>query len=564
MSLIHRLLTAGPAWSTHHRIALDALNLMRCDPGWPRLFLRYSERLLAGATTPEDDFGDYKNHVLCVRDGNWGGAATAARAWYLRTVYALRDRLWSEAAFSSGVLCHYVVDPFMPFHSAHSEAAGAVHFGIDLAVERSYRKLKALLLSQQGGYPNVEAPNSKDWIERLVRQGAEQACSQCEFLIDHCEPNLLLHRSGEGMDDDAQAVVAKLLGLATATLARVLDRAVEESAASLPKVRLFGLGVSLALAAPVAWLAGPLARMKKRAELRKMVREYQQTGKVVQTLAPSEREVRRLYAVEVRRVSLEQLDAETGRPAGSKHPRTLAAIAAPKLQPSEAIAVKEAAAPKEKTPRTEPARPEKPMKEAPAAVGMLSTSERPQKSAASLRAELETALATSPAPAPPKPAPSIKSPATETPSRSLRYNISMNSTVKDAPGITPQIAEQLIKLGVENIGDLLTIDPKVVVDELKSAKVTVDKVIDWQSAAALACQLPGIRANDVMLLVSAGVHDPRQLSRYAPQELLERLQPFLKSGDSPDLIRLDPPPTLRDVSQWVELAKQARPLSAAA
>jgi hypothetical protein len=153
---------------------------------------------------------------------------------------------------------------------------------------------------------------------------------------------------------------------------------------------------------------------------------------------------------------------------------------------------------------------------------------------------------------------------TEPPTLKLRFNVSMSSPVTDAPGITPQLAEQLVEMGVENVGDLLTVDPKVVVDEIKSPTLTTDKVIDWQAAAALACQLPEIRADDVLLLISAGVHDPRQLSRFSPKELLDRLQPFLKSTDSPDLIRLDPPPTLRDAGQWIELAKKARPLSAAA
>lgn len=547
MSLIHRLLVAGPAYSTHGRIALDALAILRCDAGWRRMFLRHSARLLAGIAAPEEDFADFKNHVFFVRDGQWGGAPAAARAWYLRTVYALRDRLWPEAAYAAGVLCHYVVDPFMPLHTAQTDAAGAVHYGIDLAIERSYGRLRRQLLYHLGGYPNVETPNGKDWLERMLRLGAEQAHANYDLLIDHCEPNLLLHRPGEGMDEEAHTAVAKLLGLATATFARIVERALEESGAAVPKSNLFGVGLSLAVRAPIAWLAGPLARMSKRAALHRMVREYQKTGKVIAQLSPAEREVRQLHAVEVRRITLEQLDAEPVRRPGSKHPRSLAAVAAAEAKPATAAVKSAPSAPK---PVEKPA--PKLELEAP----------RPAP-------KVSVPLPPSPPPAP-KPAATIapaaaaKPPESEPAILKLRFPVSMSSPVTEAPGISPQVADQLVELGVENVGDLLTVDPKVVVEELKSANLTTEKVLDWQSAAALACQLPEIRANDVLLLIAAGVHEPRQLSRFAPKELLDRLQPFLRAADSPDMIRLDPPPTLRDVSQWVELAKKARPLADAA
>jgi hypothetical protein len=560
MSLIHRLLSAGPAWSTHHRIALSALQLLRCDDGWARMFRRQSERLFAGTAVPEDDFGDFKNHVMYVRDGHWGGAAAAARAWYLRTMYALRDQLWPEAAYSAGVLCHYVVDPLMPLHTAQNEAAAALHYGIDLAIESSFARLQNQLLTKLGGYPPIEVPTSKDWLERLLRSGAEQAHSQFDLLLDHCEPNLLLRRPSEGMDDDAASAVAKMIGVATSTYARILERAIEESGAAVPKVRLFGYGLTLLMRAPTAWLTGPLARMNKRAALHKMVREYQQTGKVVKNLCPADKEVRQQYALEVRRITLEQLDGEAIRPVGTKNSRILAAnslaanvaseavtIAAMAPVRAEKVAVRaEKAAPVE-MPRVEKEKVERPPAAPPLRMEPIEIPAMPK----------------APAPMPAAPKPPVKPASPEPPAAPVRFSVGMSSEVGQAPGITPQVAEQLIDLGIENVGDLLTADPKVIVDQLKSPSVTADRVIDWQAAAALACQLPEIRGNDLLLLVAAGVHDPRQLSRFAPKELLDRLQPILKSADSPDMIRLDPLPALRDVSNWIDLAKKARPLSAA-
>ena len=68
---------------------------------WQNLLLHYHEDYLAGAKAPDDQFKDFKNHVLHVRDGNWGGAAEACEEWYRRTVNALKMKEWKQAAWSS-------------------------------------------------------------------------------------------------------------------------------------------------------------------------------------------------------------------------------------------------------------------------------------------------------------------------------------------------------------------------------------------------------------------------------------------------------------------------------
>ena len=56
---------------------------------------------------PDAKFKDFKNHVLHVAEGEWGGAADKATEWYANAVDHLRKRQWSKAAYALGVLSHY-------------------------------------------------------------------------------------------------------------------------------------------------------------------------------------------------------------------------------------------------------------------------------------------------------------------------------------------------------------------------------------------------------------------------------------------------------------------------
>ena len=99
MSLLFRIVYAAHANGTHHKLALDALRGLDGPDaeGWRRLFLKHAETYMQGAKAPDDEFKDFQNHVLHVRDGFWGGAADMVEAWYGKLVEALRAGQWSEA-----------------------------------------------------------------------------------------------------------------------------------------------------------------------------------------------------------------------------------------------------------------------------------------------------------------------------------------------------------------------------------------------------------------------------------------------------------------------------------
>jgi hypothetical protein len=119
MSLLYAVVFASRCRSNHHRLAVDALrHLQSADAEhWRTLLLHYHDEYLKGAKAPDEVFKDFKNHVLHVRDGDWGGAVEACEEWYRRTVRALAAKDWRQAAWSAGVLSHYYVDPIQPFHT---------------------------------------------------------------------------------------------------------------------------------------------------------------------------------------------------------------------------------------------------------------------------------------------------------------------------------------------------------------------------------------------------------------------------------------------------------------
>ncbi len=71
---------------------------------WRRVFLKYADVYMTGSKAPDDEFKDFKNHVLHVRDNYWGGAPEKAVNWYGHLVEALRENDFERAVYAAGVL----------------------------------------------------------------------------------------------------------------------------------------------------------------------------------------------------------------------------------------------------------------------------------------------------------------------------------------------------------------------------------------------------------------------------------------------------------------------------
>src|SRR5262249_50835525 len=144
MSLTYRIIYAAHARGTHHKLALDALERLTAADAeaWRRLFLKHAGVYVQGSKAPDSEFKDFRNHVLHVREGYWGGAADKVENWYAHLVKELNGERWSEAAWAAGVLSHYYTDPIHPFHSAQSEAENSIHRAVEWSISRAYDELR--------------------------------------------------------------------------------------------------------------------------------------------------------------------------------------------------------------------------------------------------------------------------------------------------------------------------------------------------------------------------------------------------------------------------------------
>jgi hypothetical protein len=312
--------------TTHHRLAVDALRHLRAAEAerWSDLFLHHHGEYLAGSVAPDERFQDFRNHVVHVAEGDWGGAPQEARRWYGRTVDALRRREWAEAIFAAGVLSHYFADPFMPLHTARSEEDTKVRRPIEWSIGKSYGRLQHIIEHDQGGYPQLETPSAADWLERMILTGAELAHAHYAAVLQHYDLERALRDPLAGMDQECQDAIAQCLAHAVVGFARVLERAITEAEVEAPVAETTLQGFVVAVGAPFRAIVHHARDLSERMAVEAIFDESQRTGKVVKNLAIECREIRRLHAEEVLRLPLHQLDHQpaglTGTLYGSGEP----------------------------------------------------------------------------------------------------------------------------------------------------------------------------------------------------------------------------------------------------
>lgn len=318
MSLLLTVVSASRCRSTHHRLAVDALRHLRSPDAedWRDLLLHYHKEYLEGAKAPDDEFKDFKNHVLHVRDKDWGGAIEACEEWYRRTVAALKKKEWDQAAWSAGVMSHYYVDPLQPFHTHQTEEEGVIHRAVEWSFNKSYKTFIAMV--EKAGYPDIEAPTTPNWISEMVRAGACASNLHYETIIEHYDFAKGVKDPPAGLDQDLRDAIAPLVGHAIIGLSRILDRAFEEAAVKPAKVGGTLQAMFLTMEMPIQAVLKGIDDAAARKEVEAQFEEFRRTGKVRTTLGEDDKVVRSLYAAEVLKTPLSSLDAKWPRETGAK------------------------------------------------------------------------------------------------------------------------------------------------------------------------------------------------------------------------------------------------------
>lgn len=526
MSACYRLVLDSVCRSNHHRIAVMALEHLQADDAamWRDVFLKHRDAYLEGAKAPDEVFKDFKNHVCHVRDNNWGGAPKAAREWYNRTVRAMREQDWKQAAYSAGVMSHYAADPVQPFHTHQTEAENTIHRAVEWSLSKAFPEM-FLILTQEQGFPDVAVPEGDDWLEQMVIAGAKESTQHYETLIDHYNFAVGVKKPVEGLDQEMKDVVAGLLGYASVMFARMLDRAIAEAKAEAPKVNLVLDTVAIVANTPVRVVAKRVEDVREGELVGKQFVEFRKTGKVRETLGDDDKAVRQLFAEEVLKVSLSNLDCEWPREAG-----TAAGEGAEKRVTKKIKAVKAekpAPAPKPVAVKVEKVKAEKP---APAP--------KPVK----VEPKVEPVVAAA-AVEPAAPAPVIS-----------RMRLSREAAVVDAPSIGPKTAGRLNIIGVNTVGDLLALAPEDAAARIKASHINAGVIKDWQAQALLACSVPELNGTNAQLLVGAGIYSVDDLAAADVDFLIDAITLFAQSSEGQRATRDGKLPERVRVKAWIEAA----------
>jgi hypothetical protein len=533
MSLLYAVVFGSRCRSTHHRLAVDALRHLQSPDAqaWRDLLLHYHAEYLEGAKAPDDEFKDFKNHVLHVRDNDWGGAIEACEEWYRRTVRALQQKDFAQAAWSAGVMSHYFVDPHQPFHTHQTEEEGTIHRAVEWSFNKSYLTFQKIL-EGRGGYPDVTRPSGDKWLAQMLKAGAHAATKHYELILEHYNFEVGAKDPPNGLDNELREAIAGQVGLAAVGLSRVLDRAFEEAAVKPPNVGPDLQGFFLALEIPIQAVLKTIDDQKSRAEVEAQYAEFMRTGKVRKTLGQDDKVVRALYAAEVLKTPLSSLDAAWPRETGTKNE--------PAQKPAKP---KKAAAPKAEKPKAAP----KPKQETPKPAATPKPT--PVRAEAPPPQREQT-----PAPQPviaaaPPPRPQLVV--------TTKGALEGDAPVVDAPSIGPKTGRKLEAIGVRTVADLLALSPENAESQLKQRHISAQVIRDWQAQAALACAIPGLRSREAQALVACGVHDAQDLSENNPEELCEAIANWGLSDEGQRAWGNAPAPTEDDVADWIESAERA-------
>lgn len=548
MTLLERVIRNHRCRSTHHFIAFDALSLIGGEDGeaWKSLFLVHHEHLLRGAKAPDAEFKDFKNHVLHVGEGEWGGARAKAQEWYARGVELLTLKRWSDAAYAFGVLSHYYADPIQPFHTGQTEAEGVIHRAVEWSIAKSRPDIDARIEAE--GYPEIEIPEGLGFVSDMVREGALRSHAYYHVFIDHYDIDAGVADPPSGLDETMRAAIADLVAYATAGFAAILTRAFEEAAVAPPKVNLTLQGYIETLDIPLRWITAKLEDAGDKRQVERMYAEFQKTGKVIKTLPEDDKEIRAQHAREVRRISLKKLNAEPIAPIGTQNENRLAAPE-PELVLTEVQAV-----PVNDVPPTELAELARRESGRQPARGLLGTRKRTVPAEpAPAEAETDAEVLFDP-PTPPAPEPKA---APEAEPAARIGGLTRDDPVVDAPSIGRKTAKQLARAGITTIGDLLDCDPEMVELELNVRHITAEAIRAWQDQTQLMIDVPGLRVHDAQLLVGAGITTREDLANASARTIFELAMEFLTTPEGERVLRDDQVLNEDEVEGWIELAQDA-------
>ena len=122
---------------------------------------------------------------------------------------------------------------------------------------------------------------------------------------------------------------------------------------------------------------------------------------------------------------------------------------------------------------------------------------------------------------------------------------------EDVKGIGPQLGKDLRALGITNVAELITADPRTLAQETRATR---DMIRRLQTMAQLL-MIPGIKENQAELLEEAGITAIKDLASQEPIQLSQKLETIAKTYMEQGRLRESEKPTFEEIVSWIRQAK---------
>jgi len=351
--------------------------------------------------------------------------------------------------------------------------------------------------------------------------------------------------------------------------AAVLDRAIAESRAFAPEMRLAAPTLLAVVQAPAKAVARRIADARERRLVERIYDELQASGTVERHLPEAERVVRDLHAREV-----------LARRAPAPH----AAEVFP-FRPRERVVTRvdrqrEARRQAEALSSAEiiPLRPAGPLTPAAASVpaaaaaAYASSVTREPMLFVVPTAPRPVAVQAPPAAIPPAPRPEA-APAAEAQSTGALQavpgkrhagkenrdtHVTLDDDIGEALGIAAKTAKRLSAQGIRTVRDLLKAEPAALAVQLNVRSLTAQAIGDWQDQALLLCAVPGLKPAHAQLLVGAGYRTGESIAEAEADKLCGDVLAYAETPAGQRVLRSGEVPDIERIKGWLEAAQAMR------
>lgn len=153
--------------------------------------------------------------------------------------------------------------------------------------------------------------------------------------------------------------------------------------------------------------------------------------------------------------------------------------------------------------------------------------------------------------------------ATRSKTKVLKFYLSQDRPVVDAPSIGPKVAQRLNNIGIFTVRDFLQADSESLASRLGGGRFSGEVIRQWQQQCQLVCRIPELRGHDAQLLVMAGINSPERLAKSNAKQLFDEVSKIANSSEGKRVLRGASIPDLAEVKSWIESAHLCRPLAAA-